>query len=105
MERSLKAKDAAGPAPENNAFLFALMNKLEADRPSVPSSSMQDGKVICENFAFSVFSRADDEDRAAPPTKNTAKAFYAGIILCSMDCTYCMMLLCLNDKSMCGMTK
>jgi hypothetical protein len=79
MERSLRAKDAAGPAPENNAFLFALMNKLEADRPSVPSSSMQDGKIICENFAFSIFSRADDEDRAAPPTKNTAKAFYAGM--------------------------
>lgn len=32
---------------------------------------------LCENFAFSLFTRADDEDRSGNITKNTAKAFYS----------------------------
>ena len=36
-----------------------------------------DKKSICENFAMSIFARADEDDRSENITSNTAKTYYA----------------------------
>jgi hypothetical protein len=36
--------------------------------------------MMCENFALSIFERADEEDRAGMANKETARIFYNGRI-------------------------
>ncbi|KAK4690195.1 vacuolar protein sorting-associated protein VTA1, partial [Phenoliferia sp. Uapishka_3] len=59
-------------APESNAFLFALMDKLElmkaelADNDAVADDAAASAYV--ENFALKVFNQADNEDRTGKAT-------------------------------------
>lgn len=74
VERGIKLK---AEGPEVNPFLMAVMNILDRDKACVTGVSQEDRKLICERFAYNVFSKADDEDRAGLADKNTAKTFYA----------------------------
>lgn len=66
---------------KDNQFLYSLMEKLEKDRVTYGIASIESEKVnICENFAFTVFNNADEEDRSGSPSGATAKAFYAAVI-------------------------
>lgn len=64
-------------APEITALLEALMGKLEKDREIVQLGSKGEDYTHCENFALTVFNRADRVDRAARADKSTAMTFYA----------------------------
>lgn len=75
MEKGMKLKAATGAA-DINTLLMSLMLALEKDKQHIKVTKEQ-AAVICENFAHSVFSRADDEDRAGLATMETAKTFYA----------------------------
>lgn len=75
MEKGMKLKAASGAA-DINPLLMSLMTALERDKQHVKMTK-DEAAVICENFAHSVFSRADDEDRAGLATMDTAKTFYA----------------------------
>jgi vacuolar protein sorting-associated protein VTA1 len=74
VDRGIKLK---AEGPEVTPFLMQMMNLLEKDKPCVAGISNEDRKLICERFAYNVFSKADDEDRAGLSDKNTAKTFYA----------------------------
>jgi vacuolar protein sorting-associated protein VTA1 len=74
VERGIKLK---AEGPEVNPFLMQLMNILDKEKACVAGVSHEDRKLICERFAYNVFSKADDEDRAGLGDKNTAKTFYA----------------------------
>jgi vacuolar protein sorting-associated protein VTA1 len=73
MEKGIKIKSTAA---ETKSFLLSLMTTLEASKKTLQIKD-DAGAVICENFAQSVFTKADDEDRAGAATKDTAKTFYA----------------------------
>eukprot|EP01035_Chromulina_nebulosa_P019473 gene19473-25355_t len=51
---------------------------LEKEKLSITTTKEQNA-ITCENFAHSVFNRADDEDRNSIPTKVTAKIYYSAI--------------------------
>ena len=72
MEKGIKMKLNA---PEINTFLFSLMDNLEKSKQTLIVSE-ETGAVTCENYAHSVFSKYDEEDRAGNATKMTAKGFY-----------------------------
>ncbi len=50
------------------------MTKLEKDKKSI-NISETDRAIVCEKFAFQVFSKADEEDRAGLADKGTARTF------------------------------
>jgi vacuolar protein sorting-associated protein VTA1 len=61
---------------EANTFFSTLLITLEKEKPNL-GVSMDEAPIVCENFAFSVFSKADEEDRQGQSTKTTAKMFYS----------------------------
>jgi vacuolar protein sorting-associated protein VTA1 len=74
MEKAMNLRKEGGA--EMNKFLLELMTKLETEKKSL-AVSLEERKLICEKFAFSVFARADEEDRAGNSNKGTARTFYA----------------------------
>lgn len=68
-----------------SGVLSALVAKLESDKPGL-NLSKTDDPGYCENFALSVFARADRIDRAGKADRNTAKAFYAASIFIEVNC-------------------
>ncbi|GAA6062220.1 hypothetical protein JCM10212_006455 [Sporobolomyces blumeae] len=67
--------------PESQAFLFSLMDKLEAmkaensDNDAVTEDAA--AAAYIENFGIKIFSTADNEDRRGKATRATAKKFLA----------------------------
>ena len=59
-------------------MLRALVNKLEKEKATIILGN--DDAQYCENFAITVFTRADKTDRAGRADKNTAMTFYAASI-------------------------
>ena len=55
------------------------MAKLEADKPRANLNPPEDA-AYCENFACTIFERADKVDRAGRGDKNTAMTFYAASV-------------------------
>lgn len=74
LEQGLEIK--SGRAPEITGLLQALMGKLEKDKAVLQLDSKGDA-LYCENFALTVFNRADRVDRAGRADKATAVTFYA----------------------------
>ena len=74
VEKGIKVKDGGA---EVTTFLMSLMNLMDKDKSIVAGMSQEDRKLTCERFAYSVFERADEEDRSGAADKNTAKTFYA----------------------------
>lgn len=74
VDRAIKLK---AEGADVNQFLMALMTTLERDKSCIQGISQEDRKLICERFAYAIFQKADDEDRAGLADKNTAKTFYA----------------------------
>ena len=74
-------------SPIIDGVLKALLNKLELEKSKI---KLDDGDPqYCENFAITVFSRADKADRAGRADKNTAMTFYAASIffeVCIVAC-------------------
>jgi vacuolar protein sorting-associated protein VTA1 len=64
--------------PQISGIVEALFIKLGKDKPMLNLGP--DDQAYCENFALTVFARADKIDRAERADKNTAKAFYAASI-------------------------
>ncbi|EFN60157.1 hypothetical protein CHLNCDRAFT_133608 [Chlorella variabilis] len=64
-------------AREITAVLGALMDKLEKDKRVVQLGVREEDALHCENFALTVFNRADRVDRAGRADKATAMPFYA----------------------------
>jgi vacuolar protein sorting-associated protein VTA1 len=62
--------------PEATKFITTVLLSLEREKPSLGVTADQ-APVVCENFAFSVFNRADEEDRNGMASKTTAKIFYS----------------------------
>ena len=61
-----------------DGVLKALLSKLEKEKTTI---TLGDGdSQYCENFAITVFTRADRVDRAGRADKNTAMTFYAASI-------------------------
>jgi vacuolar protein sorting-associated protein VTA1 len=70
----------ATPA-NDKAFLYALFDKAEQSKAAFGIEQIEDSKqIICENFALSVFSKADEEDRKGMTSRTTAMSFYAAAI-------------------------
>jgi len=65
-----------GGTKEGKSFLMAIMSKLEKDKSTITVSE-DEAKIVLENFALTVFSRADDEFQAGLSNKGTAQKFYA----------------------------
>ena len=77
MEKGIQMKLSG---PEINAFLFSLMDTLETCKQTLQVND-DTGSITCENFAHSIFLKADDEDRSGNATKDTAKGFYTASTL------------------------
>lgn len=74
-------------SPVIDGVLKALLNKLESEKKTI---SLEDGdSQYCENFAITVFSRADKVDRAGRADKNTAMTFYAASIFFEVCMSVC----------------
>ena len=74
MEKGIKVADRS---PDVNKFLMDLMAQLEAAKASIITTPQEERKVVCENFSYEVFTKADEEDRNGLATKATARSFYA----------------------------
>lgn len=61
-----------------DGVLKALLSKLEKEKTTVTLG--EGDSQYCENFAITVFTRADRVDRAGRADKNTAMTFYAASI-------------------------
>lgn len=61
-----------------DGVIKALLAKLENEKKSIASS--ENDPQYCENFAITVFTRADKQDRAGRADKNTAMTYYAASI-------------------------
>ena len=61
------------------------MNKLEKEKATI--ILVNDDAQYCENFAITVFTRADKIDRAGRADKNTAMTFYAASIFFEVVCS------------------
>lgn len=72
MEKGIAAKIST---PAVNTFLMSLMDKLEITKKKLNINDVT-GAETCENYAYGIFSIADNEDRAGNATKETAKIFY-----------------------------
>lgn len=73
MEKGIKMKLSS---PEINAFLMNMMDALELTKKSIVVND-DSGSATCENYAYDIFSMADNEDRSGVATKDTAKQFYS----------------------------
>mmetsp|Transcript_5165 Transcript_5165/g.7910 ORF Transcript_5165/g.7910 Transcript_5165/m.7910 type:complete len:316 (+) Transcript_5165:74-1021(+) len=75
MEKAmeLRAQCSSGDVDQ---FLMTLMTELENTKASLPPGLSSRGKPLCESFALSLFTRADEEDRAGVANKETARMFY-----------------------------
>ena len=62
--------------PAVNNFLFGVMDTLELAKKSLDENK-DAGAITCENFAYNLFSKADEEYRSGNSTKDTARKFYA----------------------------
>ena len=71
LERAIKLK-----APDANSFVMNLLTALEKEKAGL-GVTLEQGRGVCEQFAFTVFNRADEEDRAGLTSKATAKLFYS----------------------------
>jgi vacuolar protein sorting-associated protein VTA1 len=73
---SLNLKD-----PSVNVFIASLLDSLEKSKAQMTGNeAISDevvGKAHMENFAGSIFTKADDEERAKKATKATATKFLA----------------------------
>lgn len=67
-------------APEITDVVRALMAKLEADKKRITLGDKSEDSAYCENFACTIFERADRADRAGKGDKNTAMTFYAASV-------------------------
>ncbi|EQC38321.1 hypothetical protein SDRG_04040 [Saprolegnia diclina VS20] len=76
MELGIKLRENDA-SDEATTYLLSLMESLESEKAALPAHSQEEGRIICENFAFDIFMRADEEDRAGSANKNTARTFYA----------------------------
>nr|CCA22293.1 vacuolar protein sortingassociated protein VTA1 put [Albugo laibachii Nc14] len=76
MEMGIKLREN-DTSSEGTEFLLGLMDRLERDKGQILPHSQEDGKTICLNFALEVFLKAEEEDRANKPSKNTARTYYA----------------------------
>lgn len=65
-------------SPQIDGVLKALLSKLEKEKTTVTLG--EGDSQYCENFAITVFTRADRVDRAGHADKNTAMTFYAASI-------------------------
>ena len=74
-------------------MLRALVNKLEKEKTTIILGN--DDSQYCENFAITVFTRADKIDRAGRADKNTAMTFYAASIFFEVSSPEYMQLCCL----------
>ena len=63
--------------PACNNFLFGVMDNLELAKKSLGDNNKDAGAITCENFAYNIFSKADEEYRSGNSTKDTARKFYA----------------------------
>jgi vacuolar protein sorting-associated protein VTA1 len=67
--------------PSANVFIASLLDQLEKAKTSMAGNeAITDdvvGKAHMENFAGSIFAKADDEERAKKTTKATATKFLA----------------------------
>lgn len=63
--------------PACNNFLFGVMDNLELAKKSFGDNNKDAGAITCENFAYNIFSKADEEYRSGNSTKDTARKFYA----------------------------
>lgn len=61
-----------------DGVLKALLSKLEKEKTTITLG--EGDSQYCENFAITVFTRADRVDRAGRADKNTAMTFYAASI-------------------------
>jgi vacuolar protein sorting-associated protein VTA1 len=66
-------------AKEISQLLGSVMSKLEKDKPLVGIDASSD-RYYCEQFALTVFKRAEKMDRAGLADMNTSIAFYASAI-------------------------
>ena len=62
--------------PDAKDFLMKQMSKLETEKISIKLTPA-DRKLVCESFAFRIFTMADEEDRHGTVTKDTARIFNA----------------------------
>ncbi len=65
-------------SPQIDGVLKALLSKLEKEKTTITLG--EGDSQYCENFAITVFTRADRVDRAGRADKNTAMTFYAASI-------------------------
>jgi vacuolar protein sorting-associated protein VTA1 len=75
----LQGLEIPKPAKEISGLIKATFAQCEKDKPAVQPNEETD-RVYCENFALTVFRRADKVDRAGRADINTCKAFYAAAI-------------------------
>lgn len=78
VSRALKIKETAPRNQEMNAYIIGLMDKLQECKGTL-NVTREQAKVICEEFAMSLFVAADDYDRMANCEelyKKAGKLFY-----------------------------
>eukprot|EP00949_MAST-11_sp_MAST-11-sp1_P005210 g5210.t1 len=82
IQLGLKVKSDLGDnaPPRVMEYLLALMDKVEADKKRLPQYKPEEAKQFCKQFAYSIFRKADDQDRAHNANKQTARTFYAAQI-------------------------
>lgn len=62
---------------EVQTLVMALLTMQEKARVELgDDAKKENGQVICEDYALTSFSQADDQERVGPVTKITAKLFY-----------------------------
>jgi vacuolar protein sorting-associated protein VTA1 len=62
----LRSQDASDEATQ---YLLSLMESLESEKKSLPVHTQEEGRLICMQFAYDIFMRADEEDRAGQANK------------------------------------
>ncbi len=60
---------------QDQAYIITLMDELERQKASL--GPFDDAEVLVENYGQSIFTRADDADRAGDSSLRTAKCFLA----------------------------
>ena len=63
--------------PEAKKCLGEILDILEEHRAKMGSFSKDEKYVICRDFAYKIFDKADSEDRSGKSGKATARTFYA----------------------------
>ena len=77
-----KAIGMKSTAPDANPFIMSVLTSLEQDKKKF-NVAADTGSMICENFAFTVFSRADEEDRAGLASKVYMACIYKSVMIYS----------------------